>query len=93
MRIDADKTGVHRATMKLEIRSSVEEAILEKVRTLPPAMKAEVLQYVSGLEPPVRVPFRSPEGILADLNFTLTEEDLAGARREMWANFPHDDIA
>lgn len=72
---------------------SVEEAILEKVRVLPPEKKAEVLQYASGLAGEVRKPFRSPEGILADLAFTLTEEDLAEARQEMWANFPRDDIA
>jgi hypothetical protein len=72
---------------------SIEEAILEKVRALPPEKKTEVLQFVSGLEVAEHPPFRSPKGILADLNFTLTEEDLAEARREMWANFPRDDIA
>jgi hypothetical protein len=79
--------------MNQEIPVSIEEAILEKVRSLPAAKKTEVLEYVSGLESAGRKPFKSPKGILADLNFTLTEEDLAEARREMWANFPHDDIA
>ncbi len=46
---------------------SIEEALLEKVRALPPAKN---------------------KGILADLNFTLSEEDLAAARREMWGEFP-----
>ncbi|SPF35476.1 conserved hypothetical protein [Candidatus Sulfopaludibacter sp. SbA4] len=72
---------------------TIEEEILEKVRALPPAKKTEVLQYVSGLEAGEHRPFRSPKGILADLDFTLTEEDLAEVRREMWANFPRDDIA
>ncbi len=58
---------------------SIEEAILEKVRALPPARKGEVLEYVSALEVS-RMPSRSPKGILADLDFTLTEEDLAEAR-------------
>jgi hypothetical protein len=79
--------------MRVEISVTIEEEILEKVRTLPPAKKTEVLEYVSGLEVGKRPPFKSPKGILADLDFTLTEEDLAEARREMWANFPHDDIA
>jgi len=61
---------------------SIEEAILEKVRALPETKKTEVLEYVSRLEPATRMPFRSPKGILADLNFTLTEEDIADARRE-----------
>jgi hypothetical protein len=72
---------------------SIEDAILEKVRALPAEKKTEVLQYVSGLEAADHEPFRSPKGILAGLDFTLTEEDLAEARREMWANFPRDDIA
>ena len=91
--INADKTGCGCATIEVEIPVTVEDAILEKVRALPPEKKAEVLEYVSGLGVERRKPFRSPKGILADLDFTLTEEDLAEARREMWANFPRDDIA
>ncbi len=72
---------------------TIEEAILEKIRTLPPAKKTEVLQYISDLDAGKRQPFKSPKGILADLDFTLTEETLAEARREMWSGFPHDDIA
>jgi hypothetical protein len=45
--------------------------------------KTEVLEYVSGLELPERMPFLSPKGILADLEFTLTEE---GARRVSWSS-------
>jgi hypothetical protein len=72
---------------------TIEEEILEKVKALPPEKKTEVLEYVSGLEAAPRAPFKSPRGILADLNFTLTEEDIAEVRREMWANFPREDIA
>ena len=39
---------------------SVEEQIIEKVRALPPELAGEE-----------RKPFRSPEGILADLDFDL----------------------
>lgn len=73
--------------------TSMEEAILETVRALPPAQQASVFDFANGLREPQRKPFRNPKGILADLDFTLTEEDLAEARREMWGNFPHDDIA
>jgi hypothetical protein len=73
---------------------SVEEAIVEKVRALPPEKREEVLHFVESLGGAGRKrPLRDPEGILADLDFTLTEEDLAEARREMWGNFPRDDIA
>jgi hypothetical protein len=67
---------------------SIEEAILERVRALPPAKHAAVLQYVSGVGAAESVAFRSPKGILADLNFTLTEKDLASARLGMWGEFP-----
>ena len=60
---------------------SIEEAILEKVRALPESKKTDVLEYVSSLEASPRTPFRSPKGILSDLDFTLTEEGLAEARR------------
>lgn len=72
---------------------TIEDVILEKVRALPPAKKEEVLQFVSGLDSPVRPPFRSPKGTLSDLHFVLTEEDLAEARRDLWGGFPRSDIA
>ncbi|HEY6342786.1 MAG TPA: hypothetical protein VIY49_14945 [Bryobacteraceae bacterium] len=72
---------------------SIEEAILEKVRSLTPEKKAEVLQFLSGLEASGHPRFRSPKGILSDLNFRITEEDLGEARREMWSGFPRNDVA
>jgi hypothetical protein len=88
---------------------TIEESILERVRALPPAKREDVLKYISSLDVSgrndasgensgvaqaiARKPFRSPKGILADLNFTLTEEDIAEARREMWGGFPRDDVA
>lgn len=72
---------------------SVAEAIFEKVRALPPESQAVVLSYVSTLTEQGRTPFQSPKGTLAGLDFTLTEEDLAEARREMWGDFPREDIA
>ena len=72
---------------------SIEEAILEKIRSLPPEKKAEVFQFLTGLEVSGHPHFRSPKGILSDLNFTITEEDLAEARREMWSGFPRNDVA
>ncbi|HEY7337272.1 MAG TPA: hypothetical protein VH639_20445 [Bryobacteraceae bacterium] len=72
---------------------TIDEAIIEKVRVLPPEKQEIVLRYVSEMAGEARKPFRSPKGILADLDFELTEEDIAEARREMWGNFPRDDIA
>jgi len=35
---------------------------------------------------------RALYGIWKDMGFTVTAEDIDEARREMWANFPRDDI-
>lgn len=37
-------------------------------------------------------PKRSSYGILADLNVDLSMDDIDQARREMWSNFPREDI-
>jgi hypothetical protein len=42
---------------------------------------------------PKRSSNRSLYGILADLGPAPSEEDIAEVRREMWANFPREDIA
>ncbi len=35
-------------------------------------------------------PLKSLLGLWKDLNFHVTEEDIAEVRREMWGNFPRD---
>jgi hypothetical protein len=69
-----------------------EQLILEKVRELPPDKQKEVLEYVESLRnsPQSTKPPRNLAGLWADLNFHVTEEDIAEARREMWGSFPRD---
>lgn len=50
----------------------------------------EMEQAVSEEPPPPR---RSLKGILAHLGPAPSAEDIDEVRREMWANFPRDDIA
>lgn len=71
---------------------TIEEKVLEKLRDLSPEQKDEVLHLVETLrEKKVSAqPLRSLRGLWADLNFEITEEDIAEARREMWGNFPRD---
>jgi hypothetical protein len=71
---------------------SIEQAVLEKLRALPPERQREVLDFVESLEKQIalRRPLRSPKGLLADLDFDITEEDIAQARKEMWGNFPRE---
>jgi hypothetical protein len=71
---------------------TIEEQLLEKLRDLPPEKQKEVLDFVDSLkvENGPKGPRRSLLGLWADLNFHITEEDIAQARREMWGNFPRD---
>ena len=71
---------------------TIEEMVLEKLRGLPPEKQKVVLQFVQSLEPArgTKKPLRSLEGLWADLEIDITEEDIAEARREMWGNFPRD---
>ncbi|HSK73357.1 MAG TPA: DUF2281 domain-containing protein [Pyrinomonadaceae bacterium] len=69
-----------------------EEALLEKIKVLPPDLKREVAHFVEFLQTKVQkqTPRVSLEGIWADMDVNITEEDIAEARREMWGNFPRE---
>ena len=71
---------------------AVEEQILECVRALPPGEQEKVREFAEQLrhQSGHRVPLKSLEGLWARYPFDLTDEDIAEARREMWANFPRD---
>lgn len=71
---------------------TIEQQVLEKLRGLPPEKQKEVLDFVDFLKEKndVKNPRRSLRGLWKDLNIDITEEDIAQARREMWANFPRD---
>jgi hypothetical protein len=73
---------------------TIEQAIVEKVKRLPPEKQREVLDFAESLDenggPERPAPLKSLEGLWSDLNVHVTEEDIAAARREMWGNFPRD---
>lgn len=73
---------------------NIEQALLEKVRSLPLEKQQELLDFAEFLQQKVAVkrPRRSIKGLCADLNLSITEEDIAEARRAMWSNFPREDI-
>ena len=73
---------------------SIEEAILERVRAMPPDRQKEVLDFAGRLEsrPEAKQPLESMKGLCADLAVSVSEEDIAEARQEMWENFPRDGI-
>ncbi len=70
------------------------ETILEKVQALPAERQQEVLDFLEFLAKRYgsSQPRRSLEGLWADLNIQITDDDIAEARREMWGEFPRKDI-
>jgi len=73
---------------------TIDQTVLEKLRHLPPDRQQEVLDFVESLEQKtVRKPIRKRlKGLCADLGVTLTEEDVAQARREVWGSFPREEL-
>ena len=71
---------------------SIEQAIIEAVRTLPAEKQQEVLKHATRLreETAPKKPFKSVKGLWADLGISLSAEDIEENQREMWKNFPRD---
>jgi hypothetical protein len=70
---------------------SVEEAVVEKLRSLPEEKKREVLHFVESLAASrPRRPKKSLHGLLAHLQVDLSLEDFREVRREMSESFPRD---
>jgi hypothetical protein len=73
---------------------TIEEAILEKVRMLPPEKQHEVLDFTEFLQARTSAngPRKPLRGLWKDLGVSITEEDISEARREMWGNFPREAV-
>jgi len=71
---------------------SIEDAVLEAVRVLPPEKQQEVLEFVESLTEETfrHQRLRSLEGLLEDLGPAPTAEEIAEARREIWGSFPRE---
>jgi len=71
---------------------NIEQQIAERLRELSQEKQKEVLAFVDSLKRESGSPkkLRSLEGLWADLEIHITEDDIAEARREMWGNFPRD---
>ncbi|MEW6731982.1 MAG: hypothetical protein AB1489_11710 [Acidobacteriota bacterium] len=68
-----------------------EQALLEKIRRLPPDKQEEVEHFVNDIEQRAsKQPRRKLMGSLAHLNVHITKEEIDEVRREMWSNFPRD---
>ena len=82
------------AIMEERFAMSVEQAILEAVRALPADKQQEVLSHATRLrdESTPKKPFKSIKGLWADLGISISAEEIDEMRREMWKNFPREDI-
>jgi hypothetical protein len=82
------------AIMRSRSLMSLEEAILEAVRALPAEQQQEVLNHAARLrdEAIKKIPFKSVKGLWADLHISMSPDEIEKIQREMWRNFPRNDI-
>jgi hypothetical protein len=73
---------------------TLEQSLIEAVRSLPPEKQQELLQHANQLRQQMepKKPLKSIRGLWADLGISLSAEEIDEARREMWKNFPRDDF-
>ena len=73
---------------------NLEQAVLDKLRALPPERQQEVLDFAEFLQQKTMAkrPLKSVKGLWANLDMDITEEEITEARKEMWGNFPRGDI-
>ncbi|MEG4036211.1 DUF2281 domain-containing protein [Microcoleus sp. S36b_A4] len=73
---------------------NLEQAVLDKLRALPPERQQEVLDFAEFLQQKtlLKRSLKSVKGMWANLDINITEEDIAQARKEMWEDVPREDI-
>lgn len=74
---------------------SLDESFLEKLRALPPDKQREAINFVEVLARknlPQGEPRRNLEGLWAEFDTHITEQDIAEVRAEMWRGFPREDF-
>lgn len=73
---------------------TLEQSVLETLRTLPPEKKQAVLdfaEFLKGKQAEKR-PRASLRGLCADLGARVSEHDIDEARQELWSGFPREDF-
>jgi hypothetical protein len=74
--------------------TSLQEAF-NVVDNLSPLEKVQLVEHLTEtlkVDLAKRQPLKSAYGLWADLKVDISEDDIAEARREMWSNFPREDI-
>ncbi|MBL8238948.1 MAG: DUF2281 domain-containing protein [Bryobacterales bacterium] len=70
--------------------SSIEEAVLANLRDLPVDKQREVLDFASFLKSKEHRPSRNLRGLWKGMGVSVSAEDIAEARKEMWSHFPRE---
>jgi len=72
--------------------TSVKESVVEILEVLPLEKQQELLNFARLLKIVniVKRPRQSLEGLCADLNINITEQDIKESRQEMFGNFPKE---
>ena len=74
-------------------RGHVKSGVVVLDEPLPlPEGTAVSIEPEQGSPAEAKQPRRSSRGLWADLGVEITEKDIEEARREMYANFPREDI-
>ncbi len=70
------------------------ETLQERISRLPPEKQQLLLEFVEFLLQRAngKKPLHSPIDLCADIPTDITDEDIDEARREMWGNFPREDL-
>ncbi|NJN59913.1 MAG: DUF2281 domain-containing protein [Leptolyngbyaceae cyanobacterium SL_5_9] len=71
---------------------TLEEAVLQNLRELPPDQRKAVLDFTEFLRSKMTSPRsnQSPKGLWADLDIDISEDDLSTSRQEVWGDFPRE---
>lgn len=73
----------------------MERELLDQWHALPAEKQQEAIDFIQFLNTKAlqtKRPLQSAFGRFAHLRTTVTDEDIEEARREMWSNFPREDI-
>ncbi len=70
--------------------NAIEEAVIAKLRELSVDKQQEVLKFIEDVAPKPKRPRKSLYGLWAGHGVTISEEDIAEARKEMWGDFPRE---
>jgi hypothetical protein len=73
---------------------TIEQSLLEAVRELSPEKQQELLEHAGRLRSGTaqKKPFKSVKGLWAGMEISISSEEFDELRREMWKDFPREDL-